>query len=311
MHLAAALIDVATATGGAGSPILGSGVLPALAAVHDEGVGWTTWNVHPSVAIGCALLAGVYLYAVGPLRARRAWAPRFPTGRAAAFLSGVAIMFVSLNGPLHDLSDGYLFSAHMAQHMLLMMVMAPLLVMGLPDWLVRPALARPGVERTARALTHPAVAYAAYNVVLIGWHFPAAYGLALENHDVHIVQHLLFMAVAVMMWWPIVEPVRELRRIARPAVLLYVFAYGIPMSVLSAFITMSDTVLYEWYAQAPRITSLDPLSDQQLGGLIMWVPGMIIFWTAVGAVFLRWANREETKDGRQPGWALRRGPIVP
>jgi putative membrane protein len=282
-------------------------MLGSLALVHDEAVGWTTWEIHPSVAIGCALLAGLYLWAVGPLRARRGWAPRFPRACAAAFLGGVAVLFVSLNGPLHDLSDGYLFSAHMAQHMLLMMVMAPLLVLGLPDWLVRPALRRPGVERIARLLTHPAVAYVAYNVILIGWHFPAAYGFALENHDVHIVQHLLFMAVAVMMWWPIVEPVRELRRIERPAVLLYVFAFGIPMSVLSAFITMSDTVIYEWYAAAPRVTSLDPLSDQQLGGLIMWVPGMIIFWTAVGAVFLRWANREETKDGRQPGWALRRG----
>jgi putative membrane protein len=281
-----------------------------LALVHDEAVGWNVWNIHPSVAIGCALLAGAYLYAVGPLRRRRGWAPRFPRARAAAFLAGIAVLFVSLNGPLHDLSDGYLFSAHMAQHMLLMMVMAPLLVLGLPGWLVRSALARPGVERAARFLTHPAVAYVAYNVILIGWHFPAAYGLALENHDVHIVQHLLFMAVAVMMWWPIVEPVRELRRIERPVVLLYVFAFGIPMSVLSAFITMSDTVLYQWYAEAPRITSLDPLSDQQLGGLIMWVPGMIIFWTAVGAVFLRWANREETKDGRQPGWTLRRrGPL--
>jgi putative membrane protein len=277
----------------------------ALALLHDEAFSWTNWEIHWSVVIGCVALAAVYLYAVGPLRERRGWAERFPGVRAAAFLGGLAVMFVALNGPLHDLSDGYLFSAHMAQHMLLMMATAPLLVLGLPAWLVRPALGRPRTRRAATVLTHPAVAYVLYNVVLLGWHFPAAYGLALENHGVHVAQHLLFMAVAVMMWWPVVEPVRELRRIERPVVMLYLFAFGIPMSVLSAFITMSDSVLYRWYAEAPRVTGLDPLADQRLGGLLMWVPGMLVFWTAVAVVFLRWANREETRDGRQPGWALR------
>jgi putative membrane protein len=208
----------------------------------------------------------------------------------------VGIIFFALNGPLHTLSDEYLFSAHMVQHMLLMLIMPPFLIMGIPPWLIRKAMERPGVARAARILTHPVVAFLAYNITFIGWHIPQAYNWALVNHDLHILQHLMFMAVATMMWWPVVNPVPELERIPTgPLLMMYVFAFGIPSTVVSAFITMSDSVFYPWYAMAPRVSSLSPLEDQRLGGLIMWIPGMLIFWVGITAVFFRW-TREEYRD---------------
>ena len=238
------------------------------------------FEIHVSVLIGVVYLASIYLFAVGPAREKYGWWPEAVSRwRKASYLGAAALIFFSLNGPLHTLSDDYLFSAHMVQHMLLMLVMPPFLIMGLPPWLIRKALEKPAVARTARVLTHPVAAFLAYNVTFIGWHLPPMYNWALVSHDLHIFQHLMFMSVAVMMWWPVVNPVSELERIPTgPLLMMYVFAFGIPSTLLSAFITLSDSVFYPWYEVAPRVTSLSPLDDQRLGGLIMWIPGMLIFW---------------------------------
>ena len=138
-----------------------------------------------------------------------------------------------------------------------------------------------------------------YNAVFLGWHFPAAYDLALNHHSVHVVQHLMFISVAVMMWWPVVAPAPELERIPDgPPLMLYVFAFGIPMTILSAFLTMSDRLIYPYYKLAPRVMSLGPLEDQRLGGLLMWIPGMLIFWVAITAIWFRW-TREEYQEWRR------------
>ena len=252
------------------------------------------FQVFPSILIGCLYLIGVYLLLVGPARRRFGWS-REPVarGRVVSWITAVLVIFFSLNGPLHDWADGYLFSAHMVQHLILMLIMPPLLIYGLPPWLIRKALEVSWVFRTARVLTHPGVAFVTYNVVFIFWHFPNWYNLALLDHNVHIVQHVTFMAVAVMMWWPVMSPVEELQRIPTgPLLMGWIFLFGIPGTVVSALITLSDDVLYTFYAAAPRITALSPLDDQRLGGLIMWIPGMLIFWIAITVVFFRWTSYE-------------------
>ncbi len=252
------------------------------------------FEIHVSVLVGTVYLAAAYLFAIGPARKKYGWRvdPVSPW-RQASYLGAVALIFFSLNGPLHTYSDEYLFSAHMVQHMLLMLIMPPFLIMGLPPWLIRKAMQKPGVKRAASFLTNPVVAYLAYNLTFIGWHIPQMYNWALVDHDMHILQHLMMMSVAVMMWWPVVNPVPELERIPTgPLLMMYVFAFGIPTTVVSAFITLSDTVFYPWYELAPRVTSLTPLEDQRLGGLLMWIPGMLIFWVGISAVFFRWTKDE-------------------
>jgi len=253
-----------------------------------------------SILVGCIYLAGGYLLATGPVRRRHGWSETPPTARqTTCFMAAVALIFFSLNGPLHRLSDDYLFSAHMVQHMLVMLLMPPLLIAGLPHWLIRAGLRQRPVALIARFLTHPVTAFVAYNVVFIGWHFPRMYNAALINHNLHIVQHISFMAVSVMMWWPVVNPVKELEVLPTgPLLILYVFVFGIPATALSAMLTLSDSVFYPWYALAPRVTSLSALDDQRLGGLIMWVPGMLIFWTAMTIVFFRWTKDEYRSWGR-------------
>ena len=261
---------------------------------------WSRFTINPSILIGCSLLLTAYFAGVGPLRRKYQWADRVETWQPVCFTAGVLVMFGALNGPLHDLSDYYLLSAHMVQHLLLTLVMAPLLLVGTPDWLLRALIRRTVGFGTARALTGPLLAFGIYNIVLAGWHVPMFYNWALENHNVHIVQHLMFMVAAVIVWWPVVEPLPELSRMITPVRMVFLFALSIPMSLLSALITLSDTVIYPWYDEAPRVFSVNALSDQQLGGLIMWVPGALIFWVAISIIFYRWNKREEKEE-----WAER------
>lgn len=263
--------------GSAGPPPLGPG-----------GFDWTTWNADPVVVTGLALLGGAYL--VATLRHRRTHpGTRIETAKGVAFFAGLAVLFGSLTGPLHDLSDYYLFSAHMVQHLLLAFAMPPLLLYGTPGWMLRPLLQHAGVARLGYFLTRPSSAFAAFNLVLIVWHLPPAYNLAMDVHPVHIVQHLMIMAVSVILWWPVLSPLPEWPRAAYPVQLLYLFVVGLPMVVVSIFITMADTVLYPYYAAAPRVWwRLGPHADQHLGGLIMWIPGGLVFLTAISVVFFRW-----------------------
>jgi putative membrane protein len=253
-----------------------------------DGFDWTTWNADPVVVTGLALLGGAYLIATLRRRHIDPDAGREPA-KCLSFYAGLAVLFGSLTGPVHDLSDYYLFSAHMIQHLLLAFAMPPLLLYGTPGWMLRPFLRNPRVVRLGRFLTRPSSAFAAFNLVLVAWHLPPAYNLAMNNHPIHIVQHLMIMAAAVLLWWPVLSPVPELPRAPYPVQLLYLFVVGLPMVVVSIFITMADQVLYPYYAAAPRVWSmLSPHADQHLGGLIMWIPGGLIFLVAISVVFFRW-----------------------
>ncbi len=257
---------------------------------------WEAWDLHPSVLIGLALLGGLYVY-WGGLKA--------PRRQIAAFAAALAVLGLSLNGPLHTLSDHSLFSAHMVQHLVLTLVFPPLLLYGTPAWVIRPLTRPRAVERLARWATRPLVAGVLFSAPITLWHVPQFYEAALEHHPLHIVQHLVFLATAVIMWWPVLSPVPELPRASYPTQLIYLFALGLPMSLAGALITLSDSVLYPFYVAAPRVWGLAPLADQQLGGLAMWVVGTIYLWVAATVVWFRWAMREEAAgegdDGRGGG----------
>jgi putative membrane protein len=191
---------------------------------------------------------------------------------------------------MHDLSDYYLFSVHMLQHLLLTLVFPPLLLLGTPGWLLEPLLRPTPVRRIAQVLTHPVAAAVIYSVTIAVWHLAPYYDLMMRDHNVHIVTHLMFMAAATLLWWPVMSPVPELPRLGYGLGMLYLFLVGIPMQIVAALITLSDDVLYPWYTAAPRTWGLSPLDDQQLGGLLMWVPANLYLFFAIGVLFLLWAR---------------------
>ena len=201
-------------------------------------------------------------------------------------------MLGALNGPMHDLSDFYLFSVHMAQHLLLTLVLPPLLIAGLPAWLVEPAVRRAVGRAVGRVLTHPVVAGVLFSVSLLVWHTAPAYDLMMRDHDVHVVTHLMFIAAATIMWWPVMSPTPLLPRLGPGMGMLYLFLVQLPMQLLGAIITFADQPIYTWYLSAPRTWGLSPLDDQQLGGLLMWVPGNLWIWGAMSVLFFQWAKQE-------------------
>ena len=285
---------------------------------------WTQFTVHPSTAIGITALGVAYAWRArrGPSASDRypvtvgdasqatsaqldaAAAPQGPSaGQRVSFFTALALLFLTLNGPLHDLSDYYLFSAHMVQHLILTLIVPPLLILGTPGWMLRPLLRPRGAFTVARAVTTFAACFVIFNVVLSFWHLPPMYNLALRYHPVHILQHLMFIAASVLMWWPLTSPLPELPRAPYPAQMMYCFLMVIPMSVISIYIVMADSALYPAYATAPRILGITPMMDQQYGGLIMWIPGGIFFYGVMSVVFFKWSGRGgDDEASAQVGW---------
>jgi putative membrane protein len=271
-----------------------------------------SFTVHWSTVIGIAGLAGLYEWrraltdgrraidagttAAGSLVARR------PS--PVAFHGALLLMFFSLNGWLHDLSDSYLFSAHMIQHLVLAFVVAPLMIMGTTGEMLRPLIRSPRVRRLAEWGLAPTRCFAIFNVVIAAWHLPALYNYALAHHPVHIAQHLLILAASVIMWWPILSPMPELPRLSYPGQMLYLFLMSIPMAIVAVYISYADGILYPMYASAPRVWGISPMSDQMIGGLIMWIPGGLFFYTIVSVIFYRWNQRDgvESQEGAQVDW---------
>lgn len=260
---------------------------------------WVTWSIHPSTVIGLAALGAIYLW-----RSRHGGDGEHVTGaRKASFFFALFIIFASLNGPIHDLSDVYLFSAHMVQHLMLMLAMPPLMIYGVPGWMLRPLVRHKVTGAIARAVTRPITCFAIFNVVIVFWHLPIFYNAALADHGIHIVEHLMFMAGAVLMWWPLLSQLPELPRLAYPAQMLYCFLMSVAMSIPAVYISMAEEVLYPAYSTAPRVWGLSPMDDQLLGGLVMWVPGGLIFVGIMSVVFFKWAaSGEDHAAGAQVDW---------
>jgi putative membrane protein len=237
------------------------------------------WNFEPSVIIGTGVLALGYALTIGPLRRR--WELGEPVSRLRqiAFYLGSLCMLVALIGPLDVLGDESLFSAHMGQHMLLTFVVPPLWVVGTPGWLIRLLVPR----RILTFMVNPFVAFSIFNGVVWFWHLPSFYDDALRNEWLHIGEHLLFMASAVIGWLPVLkseltEQMTPLRK------LIYLTPSMFSCTALAALITLVPVQLYTFYGSSPLQWGLTSLSDQQLGGLVMWLPGdylymVLIVWT--------------------------------
>jgi len=251
------------------------------------------WKFEPSIVLGMLIAVAVYVLCVTE------WRSRFPGSRpltrrqAAFFALAIGAAALSLLSPLDEWSDSYLLMAHMVQHLVLTMIMTPALLLGIPGWMLRPALRAPLVQPVMRFMTNPIVAFLVFNGVFAGWHQPDLYDGALKSPLFHVLEHLLFMGTAMLAWWAICSPLPELPRLPYPAQILYLFFMSIIPTILGAFITFAPDVLYETYASAPRIIDASALEDQQIAGLIMWLPGAFIYLGALTVVFFVWFEGKE------------------
>ncbi len=250
------------------------------------------WVFDPAIVLPVILSA--LLYAIGVVRLRRVNRHAVGSVEIACFLAGWLTLVIALVSPLHPWGS-VLFSAHMTQHELLMLVAAPLLVLGRPMvpflWAFPKTTARhlSGWTKTAawqrvwRTITAPFVAWVIHAVALWGWHVPFLFQATLESEWVHALQHASFFGSALLFWWAIFHG-RE-RAFGYGAAVLYLFTTALHSSLLGALLTFARTVWYPVYSGATQSWGLTPLEDQQLGGLIMWVPAGIVYIIAALALF--------------------------
>lgn len=255
-------------------------------------------NWHPDVLLVLSGLEAAYLWLLARYRPTPRSAESRLGRRVLLFSIGVLVLAIAEGPPLHDLSEQYLLSAHMLQHLLIQMAAVPLLLLGTPAWLLRPLLELTGSLGLLRALTRPLVAFGVFGLTLALWHVPELYDLALRQHPVHIVQHATFFVAAVLMWWPLVSPLPEAPPASYPVQMLYLFVVSTVPAIIAAFLTFSEEVLYPTYSAAPRLLALTPLADQQLAGLAMKLLGSVVLWLVLGTIFFRWYRHDQQETGR-------------
>lgn len=231
------------------------------------------WDWEPSVVVGCAGLAIAYL----------AIARKRGLSGAPYFLAGVVLLLLDLVSPLDALGDQYLLSAHVVQHFLLALVIPPLFLLGTPAFELR------SLAPLERVIGQPPVSWLLGVGTMLAWHIPALFNAALANDSLHIVQHLSFLVTGVIFWWPIVGPLKD-RHLSAFVAVAYLFGACTACSLLGVFLTFAPVGLYPAYLNPPRTNplGLDPKSDQQLAGLLMWVPGCFVYLSAILVTVRRW-----------------------
>ena len=265
---------------------------------------WKRWGWEPVVIVCLALSAWLYLRGVSRLWRAAAPGVGLRKWEATAYASGWLALFVALVSPLHPMGR-VLFSAHMTQHEVLMLVAAPLLVLGRPlipfIWAL-PAGWRPKAgalgkvswfQKGWRAITNPLAAWAIHAVALWVWHAPALFQATIDNEFVHTLQHLSFLGSALLFWWAIIHSNKGL--MSYGAAVLYMFTTSVHSGLLGALITFSSTVWYPAYAGTTRDWGLTTLEDQQLGGLIMWIPAGVVYIVTGLALFAGWMREAERR----------------
>lgn len=286
-------------------------ILPLLHANAEvNGPFLAAWSFDPLVTL-LILLAG-FAYGLGLRRVRRGARRAWPTYQAVAFYAGLAVLALALLGPPDTYNDE-LFSMHMLQHLALLQIAAPLLLLGRPVQLALRAIAprrsgpvvkavvgRSWVRWVLGALTAPLIATLLFNLNLVLWHVPDFYTAALNNEHIHELEHALFFGLALLFWWPIIDPVPRHHK-AQPAwALASIFASMLFGSALGAMLTLAHGEIYPTYLSTPKPWGLSPLDDQQIGGLVMWVGGGLLYMSILIAYLVHTFGTGEDSEAAKP-----------
>ena len=270
---------------------------------------FTAWNWNPLTTLLLCMVAYVYLNGLSN------WTrPSHPISRwqRVSFFSGLFVIFIALQSPLDNLSE-HMLSFHQLQHFMLRML-APLLILlgapltpmlrGLPPWMLR-GVVRPVVRNDlARAaydkLTNPVISTLIFMGTLYLWQIPGGFNLALRNEFVHALMHMTMMSSGFIFYWAVIDPAPRRSRVHYGLRVLYLGLIVLPNTILGAVITFSKSLVYTGYADVYRPFDMSLITDQQIGGLLLWVPGDMMSVLAAGIVMIMWYQREEAINPSVP-----------
>ena len=246
------------------------------------------FQAHPEIWLLIAFLIGAYTYAVkviGP----QAGVPKdqiLSRKNLMAFIGGIGLVWFSTDWPMHDISEEYLYSVHMFQHMVLAYFVPPLVLLAIPEWLFRAVIGEGKAYRFVKRLSKPIVAGLLFNVVVMITHIPGLVNRSAESSPLHYAMHILVVSTALCMWSPICSPAKEFH-IGYAGKTIYLFLMSVVPTVPAAWLTFAEGTVYKHYDIAVRVWGLSVTTDQQLAGAIMKLGGSIFLWTVVVVIFFR------------------------
>jgi putative membrane protein len=300
---------------GAGVPIPPLGMAPREGLVSPENA-WTAWNPDPWILAALLAVTGTYLTGVRRLWGEAGRGRGLPDWRVACYLSGIWVLVLALISPLDALGET-LFSAHMVQHMLLMVVAAPLLVLGRPviaflwalpkdrrkavsSWSLR---SRP-LRASWKVATHPLTVLILHVAALWVWHVPTLYQAALASPLLHGLEHASYLFTAILFWWALARAGRLGRWPGYGAGILYVFGAGLQSGALGALLLFARAPWYPAHAPGAELWGMDLLVDQQLAGALMWIPAGLVYTAAILVLFLAWLRKADraVSHRERHGW---------
>jgi putative membrane protein len=261
--------------------------------------GWT----FPPFLTFLSVLA-LILYLRGWSRGNALRPNELPAWRPVCFCSGVFAFWLAIASPI-SVYDDVLLTAHMVQHLILMSVAPPLILLGAPAVPMLRGLPRPllqkifapllrsdAIRQIVHGFLHPATGWLALNLAFLGWHIPGAFELALHSETWHEVEHSCFFFTAILFWWTVIQPWPSREIFSRWKVIPYLLTADFVNTGLSAFLVFSGRVFYPSYADAPRVSSLSPLNDQIAAGAFMWVFGSLIYLIPAVVIIFRWVQSD-------------------
>ena len=280
---------------------------------------FSSWFLPVPVTLALALAACVY--ARGWIHFRKANPVPISPWRLGAFMGGLFAIWIAVGSPLTAFDDD-LLTIHMVQHVLLMAIAPPLILLGapalpflhgLPRHFVRgalgPLLRWPPIDWLGRMITHPVFCWLSAMIALVGWHVPALFELGLRSDLWHEVEHACFFATGLLFWWPVVQPWPSVARVPRWCIPLYLFLATLPCDALSAFLAFCDRVVYSSYLTAPRHFNISPLQDQECAGALMWVCATFIYLIPAVVVTVQILSPPRIYPADQPQASLI--PVLP
>ena len=272
------------------------------------------WRYQLHVEVWVLLLAvvgmGLYVSRVLQPKAVAAGDPPITKRQKAWFVGGVLLLWVASDWPLHDISERYLYSLHMVQHLLLTFVMPPMFWLAIPSWLAR-LLVPPGTrsDTILRRVAKPIIAGLIYNGIVVFTHWSVVVNTSIRVGAFHYLVHLVVVTSAFVMWLPVCSPWKE-HRLSPMGQCIYLFMMSILPTVPGAWLSLSGAPLYEVYDTMPRLWGISVLEDQQIAGLFMKVGGGAYLWAVIIAIFFRWGIGQQSSNRRGPEPASEPEPVL-
>lgn len=255
------------------------------------------WQPHPEVWLlvgGVAGLATFALMVVGP-KVVEPGTPVVRRGQLACLVAGVLLLWLASDWPMHDIAEEYLFSVHMVQHMLLVYMVPPLLLLATPEWLARLVLGHGRVRTAFATLTRPVVAAVLFNGLQLLTHWTGVVNASVSNALLHYLIHTALVVTAFLLWTPVCGPLPELR-ISYPGQMVYLFITSIIPTVPAGWLTFAEGAVYSAYDIPARLGGISVTSDQQAAGLIMKVVAGGFLWMVITTRFFQWAAHFSDTD---------------